>query len=239
MSAAVAQGSGPYGPDVVGIRLGMSMGQAERIVRNHMQVGWVITTDSSVLTALGDAAQVRAIPKIFIDRNANEAIILDSNPSVGDQVLGVRRMLFFMNRKIDTTALKNKLIAKYGQPSAKGALVWGGNESCVSNWGPLFTKKYTFAEGDDPTKQNMGNDSKLQFITLFGGALNASVLMNMYSGAQLTTVAQETSGCGPVVKARLVGGGVDVYLADEGRLFSMFDKPKIKAAPPPITQVDF
>ena len=235
--AAVLHGSavdqrGPYGPDVIGIRLGMSMAQAEGIVRKHMQVGWVMAPQGPVPYA---SNQVRGMPKTFIAQNGSEAIILAGNPAVSDRVLGVRRVLLFKGGAIDTAALQGKLKAKYGQPSVEsGSLIWGGGRNCASYWGPL--PNVAFTEGTDLFKQRPDN---YMIPTLLQAVLTASVLVEPVPMAARVSANQDDSGCGPVVQASLTPNAVDVNLADKGHLFELFDKAKAKTAATAVTKVEF
>ena len=53
-SADAATPSGPYGPDLVEVRLGMSFEEAEKAIRNHMKVGRVLQGRRAFDPAGGD-----------------------------------------------------------------------------------------------------------------------------------------------------------------------------------------
>ena len=223
---------GPYGPDVIGIRLGMSMAQAESIVRKHMQVGWVMAPQGPVPYA---SNQVRGMPKTFIAQSGSEAVILAGNPAVSDRVLGVRRVLLFKGNAIDTAALQSKLKTKYGPPSVEsGDLLWGGDRNCASYWGPL--PNVAFTEGTDLFKQRPDN---YMIPTLLQAVLTASVLVDPVPMAARVSAGQSDSSCGPVVQASLTPHAVEVDLADKGHLFELFDKAQAKTAPSEATKVEF
>jgi hypothetical protein len=224
-------GRGPYGPDVIGIRLGMSMSQAENIVRSHMQVGWIIGPKGSLPYA---SEQVRGVPKIFIARNGSEAVILASNPAVSDRVLGVRRVLF-MDHPVDSATLQGKLYDKYGQPSQQGGLIWGDDRTCATYWAPLPNVAYI--EGGDLSKERPEN--YMHVLPLFQAVVTAAVLVEPLPLAARVSAGQDGSGCQPVVQATLTPNAVDVNMADKGHLFELFDKAKVHSAPPAVTKVEF
>ena len=150
-------------------------------------------------------------------------------------VVGVRRLLMFPDRQVDSAALQGKLNAKYGQPSQQGALIWGGDRACATYWGPL--PNVAFIEGSDLSKERPEN--YMQVLQLYQAVITAAVLVEPLPLAARQSMGQDGSGCHPVVQATLTSHAVDVNLADKGHLFELFDKSKAQSAPTAVTKVEF
>lgn len=232
--------NGAYGPDMVGLRLGMTMSQAENIVRRHMQVGWVATLRPGILGA-NNAKFIRGMPKIFIARNEREVIILLSHPKAGNRVLGVRRLLMLPGHGLDPAALKRKLKAKYGPTSTPGTLTWGGDSKCVANWRGVAMGAFKFADGNDPTKPATFRDSSGAVSSVLG---MQSLLFQPVPLQQRILAGSDGHQCRPVLHADVSRNVVDLSLADKGQLYQVFDKAKAASlqpqpAAPTLSNVQF
>jgi hypothetical protein len=104
--------------DIVGIRLGMTVAEAERKIRGRMTVGWVAT-----LLDLEDRKrnpQWRApyLPysefRMFISADGNEYIALYSQKDISDRVLGVLRRVP-VHAGTSKVEVFRSLLNKYGQ----------------------------------------------------------------------------------------------------------------------------
>ena len=124
--AANALAGVPYGPDVVGLRLGMGMAEAEDIIRRHMTVGMVLEgTPGGGGTGTRDLGPVR----IFVNGDKTEQIVLLDRSS--GKVLGIRRTVAVPEALSDEQLL-DTLRAKYGPPLSSNAQgrkwQWGKSE---------------------------------------------------------------------------------------------------------------
>ncbi len=108
--AASALAGVPYGPDILGIRLGMRMSDAEAIIRKHMSVGRVLATDRSFPN--GTAKTSLGALRIFVNAGESEQISLLHTSS--DIVLGLKRMVKTTEATSDEQL---RLKARYGKPS--------------------------------------------------------------------------------------------------------------------------
>src|SRR5690606_15651714 len=80
----VADSGEPYGPDIIGIQLGMSFASAEAIIREHMRVGSVLDGIRAFDGSL-DTGTIRPATsgKLFISEDGRELIaLLDEAPAI-------------------------------------------------------------------------------------------------------------------------------------------------------------
>ncbi|MDQ6867931.1 MAG: hypothetical protein M3178_05855 [Pseudomonadota bacterium] len=134
--AASALAGVPYGPDILGIQLGMRMSDAEAIIRKHMSVGRVLATDRS--SPNGTAKTSLGALRIFVNAGESEQISLLHTSS--DIVLGIKRMVK-MTEATSDEQLRDMLKAKYGKPSEArvypGGQLWefgNGKGKCLTRW---------------------------------------------------------------------------------------------------------
>lgn len=96
LSADLATPSGPYGPDLVGVRLGMSFEEAEAVIRKQMQVAHVYegmrATDPK---ARAGYPKPFTSGKLFVSGDGRETIaLIDEPPAAPGKVLAAwRRVL--------------------------------------------------------------------------------------------------------------------------------------------------
>jgi hypothetical protein len=120
----------PFGPDIVGLRLGMTFDEADRIIRSHMKVGHVLTRDRAKdPTAITGEFERFSSSKLYISQGLNEFIILyDEPPSAPRTVLGITRQLTFPNGQLIPLQVLSQLRKKYGKED------WTGRRKGVG-WG--------------------------------------------------------------------------------------------------------
>lgn len=124
------------GPDIVGLRLGMSFEEADKVIRAHMDVGTVKHADRkwNVDIAFGEL-QPFSSGRLYESKDGKETIVLvDEAPSATGTVLGVTRTLILDKDKIAPASLARSLRKKYGDPvkSDNGYLFWGeDNNNCL------------------------------------------------------------------------------------------------------------
>jgi len=110
-----AMQEGLAGADIVGLRLGMTLDEADKIIRAHMDVGWVVEPIEVDLKE--PFAQYRA----YFRADRDEAIALFVHPSVTPEVQAITRSL---RLPADTEHEKifQSLQEKYGAPALEDKL---------------------------------------------------------------------------------------------------------------------
>ena len=106
--------------DVLGIRLGTPFEDADRIIREHMAVGKVLTSDRSSQISVSDTMLLPyASGRIYVSNDESEMIaIYDEPPAAPGRVVGLWRVLRLPQASIDPTGLRATLVEKYGDPRA-------------------------------------------------------------------------------------------------------------------------
>ena len=111
--------TGPYGPDLLGIRLGMSFGEAEAIVRQHMSVGQVLQG-----TRAFDAEARNGFPKpftsgkLFLAADGQEMIaLIDEPPAAPETVMAAWRRNLIKHGTTHPSEVLSALQQKYGPPT--------------------------------------------------------------------------------------------------------------------------
>lgn len=129
--------SRPYGPELLGVRLGMTMSEGEALVRRSMSVGRVLETpDPPAANAGVLASRVRG--RLFFSADGDDEVVLfQGTESQTDHIVGVWRNtdtgIEDWKRTLDG------LVIRHGPPAVfpmNGAL-WGGswtkNGNCYQN----------------------------------------------------------------------------------------------------------
>jgi hypothetical protein len=129
----VAAPVGPSGPDVVGVRLGMSFEDAERLIREHMAVGRSLVADRAwqVKAATGEIEPFTS-GRLFESEDGSEIIVLyDEPPAAPGIVLGIVRQIALPKGQASPAQVVAQLEQKYGQAaqSTEQQLVWVEGES--------------------------------------------------------------------------------------------------------------
>ncbi len=125
----VAAAPAPYGPDIVGLRLGMSFAAADKIIRDHMPVGRMLVADRAYQT---DAATGGLKPfssgRLYVSKDGSDTIILfDESPAAPDVVMSVVRQVDLPKGRISAAEVFAQLRNKYGKEKDAGndQLAWG------------------------------------------------------------------------------------------------------------------
>lgn len=107
-----------YGRDVVGLRLGMSFEEADRIIREHMDVGRVLIADRawSVEAAAGTIDQFSSGVAYESEDGREVIIIHDEPPSAPKTVIGAIRQVVFEKGKVPPGQIFAQAREKYGPP---------------------------------------------------------------------------------------------------------------------------
>ena len=112
MSAAKGQPN-PY--DLLGIKLGMSMVEAEELVRAHMPVDRVFDLKRAPVLAAGSPVAAYVSGKLFIRNDGRETIALINEPPAADQkVVAVMRTLMLPKGALPVDQALATLRRKYG-----------------------------------------------------------------------------------------------------------------------------
>lgn len=177
----VAAASEPYGPDVVGLKLGMTFEEADRIIREHMEVGVVLAADRSwsPYEAFGDI-QPFSSGRLYESKDEKEVIVLfDEAPSASKVVMGVSRQLAFEKGKLKPAQIFKGLLKKYGKPEVNrdGAQYWGeANNSCAPFLGSFSNKSIWRNEDGSETDWSIFKLGKNSGIAVPGGIEERDVM---------------------------------------------------------------
>ncbi|MCR9138232.1 MAG: peptidoglycan-binding protein [Alphaproteobacteria bacterium] len=132
---SIAAPKEPYGPDIIGLQIGMTFDDADRIIREHMDVGTVLyaNRDWSSSSAFGDLFPFSS-GRLYESADGGERIVLfDEAPSATDVVISITRMSSLKKGAVKPASLYQSLVKKYGRADdqSNGAIRWGETDiSC-------------------------------------------------------------------------------------------------------------
>ena len=126
-AAPVAVFEGPYGPDVVGVRLGMTLDEAQSDIGRHMKVGGAFRIAGA--SQAGDPAGLPGSGLLFVSESNDEVIaVFDAPHPVEGHVAAVWRRVY-LPQAVDLPLVTRRATEKYGTPTSLGdggrLLVWG------------------------------------------------------------------------------------------------------------------
>ena len=188
-SADAATPSGPYGPDLVEVRLGMSFEEAEKAIRNHMKVGRVLQGRRAFDPA-ETSGQTKPLDsgELFISADESDLIaILDEPPAVKGRVMAAWRRVLVSAQKADPAEILAGIERKYGEPSdaqpleANTPISWrrlDAGTGCADLY--RFRESYsepiseTWYEGGRPMTPPLSDIMQLKGPRMPGLLLNAS-----------------------------------------------------------------
>ena len=138
------------GLDILGVRLGMSFAEAERIVRDHMNVGRVLVADRKrQLGLVSGEVRPYSSGRMFVSADETEIItIFDEPPAMPETVLGIWRMMRLPRGSIDPVALRAQVAGRYGEPNL------------VEEVSPMGGKGLAFVWSDFAPEQRCGSISQ-------------------------------------------------------------------------------
>ncbi|MBO6510199.1 MAG: hypothetical protein JJ979_17255 [Roseibium sp.] len=129
---AVEAPSGPYGFDIIGVKLGMTFEEADRIIREQMDVGRVIKANGGWQNyEISGQITPYSSGVAYESKDKKDLIILhDQPPSVTGVVLGAVRQVALEKGKIGVTQVLNAAREKYGpEDHREGHVIsWGRTE---------------------------------------------------------------------------------------------------------------
>ena len=119
----------PYGPDIIGLRLGMSLEEAEAIIRAHMPVGRVLVRDRALQPEAisGDFGKFSS-SRIYVAEDESELIALyDEPPAAAGIVVAITRQINFPQGQMTAAAALTQMRGKYGEEDWSGryGIGWG------------------------------------------------------------------------------------------------------------------
>lgn len=118
LAADEATPSGPYGLDLVGVRLGMSFEDAEKAIRNHMEVGRVLQ-GRRAFDAAEKSGQIKPLDsgELFLSADESDAIaILDEPPAAKGRVMAAWRRVLTPEGSAPQANIVIQIEKKYGKP---------------------------------------------------------------------------------------------------------------------------
>lgn len=123
-----ARSKGPFGPEMIGLRLGMTAEEADRIIRNHMPVAVVLTRDQSShpTRRFGWRAYARA--------DTREFVALFIHETDDERVVGISRSLD-LPTPLTPEQFEAMFVDKYGKPNLKqekDEMFWGDAEAATA-----------------------------------------------------------------------------------------------------------
>jgi uncharacterized protein YecT (DUF1311 family) len=118
---------GAYGPDVVGVRLGMTLDEARGVVEQHTKVGGVFQIARAEQSPGGAALPGSGL--LFVSEGNDEVIALFDAPHPGEGHVAAIWRRVYSPQVVDLALVTRRATEKYGTPASQGdsgrLLVWG------------------------------------------------------------------------------------------------------------------
>jgi hypothetical protein len=119
----------PYGPELIGLQLGMPFDDAVKKINEYMTVERIFTDDRSAPFSQG---------KMYLGKNGTEAIgLYTTMVEQQERVAAIWRRVYFEPGKVQLTSLIETLHKKFGKPAVEKTSFNGG----VLEWHDLKAKK--------------------------------------------------------------------------------------------------
>lgn len=156
----IAPVDAPYGADIVGLQLGMTFDAADKIIRDHMDVGRVLIADRawSTFEAFGNI-QPFSSARLYESRDEKEVIVIfDEAPSASRIIMGLTRQVVFDKGTVKPAQIIRSLTKKYGAPdhNQNSAQYWGEYDtSCAPSSSAFSTKSIWRNEDGSETDWNI------------------------------------------------------------------------------------
>lgn len=193
--------------DIVGIRLGMTLAEAEQLIRARMKVG-AVGSSKPPSPPLADAHWVKnpRFPysefRTFVGTNAEEEIVLFSHAAVSDRVVGVARSVELQPGVTDEMILK-QLLEKYGKAPiyvAKPSIM--NNHSSYLAWAADFGEvpgscrpgDFACALRYGTCHTDLGSIGKYAYLSVVEPASNAGARMENSKNPQIDTPILQVHG---------------------------------------------
>ena len=128
---------GAYGPDVVGVRLGMTLDEARSIVEQHIKVGGAFR-----IAGAGQSSGTAELPGsglLFVSEANDELVVLFDAPHPGEGHVAAVWRRVYSPQAVDLALVTRRATEKYGPPAAQGdsgrLLVWGSGYPTICGAG--------------------------------------------------------------------------------------------------------
>ena len=191
------------GLDLVGVRLGMDMAEAETVIRAHMDVGRVLVGKRLHDGSFDEGLLAPATSgKMFISKDGNEVIAIYDEPPSEEKVLIVWRQVYMEPGSVQIRDIDAVLRQKYGDPSYQSKPMsndlykWraAGNDVCLSNHG---------GQRNHPISMNWREESGEPTDVLLDGQpmLDSQIPTALFEPKHQSY--SRSLNCGPVVSAYL------------------------------------
>ena len=203
LAANPATPSGPYGPDLVGVRLGMSFEEAEAVIRKQMQVAHVYegmrATDPK---ARAGYPKPFTSGKLFVSGDGREMIaLIDEPPAAPGKVLAAWRRVLIEPGTIPPEETLAALKAKYGLPSGVPTMHTGSPMSWYEPRGAHCAGYYAY--GGTTPLSDFWTDNGAP-VVFPGGSPYQQANAPMISEPLLDPLGEQTQQareCGPIMTA--------------------------------------
>lgn len=229
--------------DVLGIRLGMSLEEAQAILRGHMATTSVYRNErpsESNFYPFGAEPFARAVTYLRLQDEPGQGVASDEeiitlmverSKSGQDEVLGIRRWVS-MSKSTNPDAVAALLAKKYGQPASEqkagkySSWSWGKVDKryCKPSIRRLILRK------DEPESGEMIPRSKLRKLPIGTVGTTDNSWMKLPEDTRFRS-------CGPALRAQFVKGKLEILLTDLNRYFARFEElfvsPPKEEAPEP------
>jgi hypothetical protein len=224
LTAQALRPDGAFGPSLVGLRLGMSIVEAEAVIRGHMAVGAVIEHDPK-----GWGAEPTLLGRrIFSTADGDERIALFTHDSVPGRVAAVSRRLGLPQPAPSPARLRQMLTDSFGEPQisqAPAEFVWasGALERCRVDISTHDRNQgYLFVEGGVASLRSPGgSESSVEASAI----ANATIALPLALSNRGDDRLDEILGCPTTLLAR-----ADLRSSDPFLRFTLVDGGWLAAA---------
>jgi uncharacterized protein len=141
-AAPMALFEGPYGPDVVGVRLGMTLDEAQSAIGGHMKVAGTFRITSA--SQAGDSGGLPGSGLLFVSESNDEVIAVFDAPHPGEGHVAAVWRRVYSPQAVDLALVTRRATEKYGTLTSQGdagrLLVWGSGPPmvCGASDGQIF-----------------------------------------------------------------------------------------------------
>lgn len=109
-------------PDIVGLKIGMAMAEAEAALADQMKIAHVL----EYVGAAEGSSPLASLTRLYVRDDGLELIsALYAPEALGGKLLGARRDLYFDKSRVTLSAIQTKLEEKYGTPLRPEVMSWG------------------------------------------------------------------------------------------------------------------
>jgi hypothetical protein len=198
--------------DIAGLKLGMTLAEADRMIRERLEIGWIATTADDADAMLDPARPYREW-KTYISADGKEEIVLFSHQELSDRVIAIARTLA-LPETTSTDAVIAALREKYGEPfddpSAKASPSWSTRWSLL--WSTDLEEHYGTKSQRRGCSAEVGSAGGPSHLTVDGREFTFKELKLISTTTPIIRVHRRSSGSpqGPWNAAEWRGCGASV-----------------------------